>query len=122
MFEKYLKELRHSLDIPYPQRSEVIAEISSHLEQLYSESVKEGRSGEEARTRAVAVMAADEEFVGSMEAVHQTAVARALARLPRSVSLASSSGPSGSWAVSCSQRYWQRRHRRSKSSRMVDRS
>jgi len=87
MFESYLKALQDSLDIPYPERSEVLAEIGSHLEQLYDEGLNQGLSGEEARGRALAVMATDDEFVGSMEAVHQTAVARALARLPRSVSL-----------------------------------
>lgn len=87
MFRDYLRALENQLDIPYPQRRDVVAEIEAHLEDLRAEFVQRGISADEAHRRATAAMSADAEFVQAMAEVHRTAVALALSGLPRHVSL-----------------------------------
>lgn len=86
-FAAYLRQLEGCLDIPYPQRSDLVAEIATHLDDLYSDLVSEGLDETTAKSTAIDSLSADADFIKAMCVVHQTAVARALTRLPRNISL-----------------------------------
>jgi hypothetical protein len=86
-FAPFLRQLERELDIPYPERRQVLDELGGHLDELYDAYRSEGDSRERARERAMATLGVDDDTVSSLAAVHRTAVATALARLPRSVSL-----------------------------------
>jgi len=86
-FQGALQRLEAELDVPYPERRELLDEIGAHLEALDQDLVAGGASTEQAYYAALETMALDGEFVASIGAVHRSAVARALARLPRAVSL-----------------------------------
>lgn len=86
-YDETLLRLEAELDIPYPERREVIAELRAHIEALHEDLCAQGCPPEQAEQKTLAALALDREFLASMATVHQSAVARALARLPRRVSL-----------------------------------
>jgi biopolymer transport protein ExbB/TolQ len=84
----YVKYLERSLDVPYPERAELVAEISGHIQELYGQFKNEGLGDDAAIERAIATMALDEEVIGALDEVHAPVVRRALSRLPLPVSVA----------------------------------
>ena len=86
-FTGYLQHVERALDVPYPERRELLAELADHLESLYAELRDEGLEAREAEERAIRTLALDETFIGSMDSVHAPLVRRALARLPPPVSV-----------------------------------
>lgn len=86
-FAPFLADLERELDVPYPERRELLDEIGAHLEQLCQAMMQTGADVEEATARAIQTLAADQDFVHDIGEVHRSAIARALARLPRKVSL-----------------------------------
>lgn len=86
-FDAFLRDLEERLEVPYPARRDVVLEIGAHLDALYDDLVRDGFPPDEAHARALEAMSADAGFVREMDAVHRPAVARALARMPRVVSL-----------------------------------
>lgn len=87
IFRQALLRLEQELDVPYPERRELLDEIASHLDDLFTDAKTAGASEQDASRHALACMAIDGDFVASMNTVHKTAVAKALARLHPSVSL-----------------------------------
>jgi len=86
-FAPFLKQLERELDVPYPERRQVLDELDGHLDDLYRAYLDDGESSESARDRAIITLGVDGDTVSSLSEVHRTAVANALARLPRSLSL-----------------------------------
>ena len=86
-FGRYLRHVEKGLEVPYPQRKELLDEIAAHLEELFEEKLKAGFSEGEAKREALRAMALDEEFVGEIDEVHAPLVRRALATLPPPLSL-----------------------------------
>ncbi|MFC1609604.1 MotA/TolQ/ExbB proton channel family protein [Myxococcota bacterium] len=87
MFEEYLKCVEDKLDIPFPERKLVLGELEAHLEALYFESVKTGTPAHKAREHAIVTLALDQNLLGSLDNIHRTCIANALARLPSRVAL-----------------------------------
>lgn len=87
MFEPELRRLEKLLDVPYPARRDLLAELNNHLEDLFQEMVASGVDEVEARSRSLEAMALDQSFLRSINEVHRPAVVRSLSRLPRPVSL-----------------------------------
>lgn len=85
-FRRYLKKIEPALEVPYPERRDLMAEISSHLDDLFDELRAEGLEEAEAEERAVRIMALDDSFLRSMDRVHAPAIRRALAVLPPPIS------------------------------------
>lgn len=86
-FAPFLRQLERELDIPYPERRRVLDELGDHLDELYEAALGAGDTAERARERAIETLGVDDDTVSSLARVHRTALANALARLPRSVSL-----------------------------------
>ncbi len=86
-FARYLAHVERSLDVPYPERRDLLAELGDHLECLYAELRQQGVAEVEAEQRAIHTLALDETFVGSIDSVHAPMVRRALARMPAPVSV-----------------------------------
>lgn len=86
-FKRYLKHVEKRLNVPYPKRRDLLAEISSHLEELHEEGLKKGLDDEEAKTSAIRAMALDESLLADIEMVHAPSVRRALAILPPPLSV-----------------------------------
>ncbi len=87
MMETALRELESRLDIPYPQRKELVQEIATHLADLFDALRCSGLSPAAAEAEALAKMSLDKDFINSIADIHRPAVARVLARLPRPISL-----------------------------------
>ncbi|MBN1946605.1 MAG: MotA/TolQ/ExbB proton channel family protein [Bradymonadales bacterium] len=86
-FESYLKRLELRLEVPYPERRELIDEMDAHLSALYQELCDQGLSPEDAEAAALERMAADETFIESIDEVHRPWVVRALRSLPRPLAI-----------------------------------
>jgi hypothetical protein len=87
MFMEVLARLEDLLEVPYPERHELLRELRTHLEDLYEDHLASGYPPGDAYQLTLEAMALDIDFVASISEVHRPLVARALARLPRNVSL-----------------------------------
>ncbi len=86
-FDRYLKQVEKKLAVPYPERKDLLAEIASHLEDLYEEKLRAGFSEQDARQNAMRTMAVDNSFYTDIDEVHAPLVRRALAILPPPLSM-----------------------------------
>jgi len=99
MFDDLLSRLEDLLEVPYPERADLLAELRTHLEDLYEDHLASGHPPPDAYQLTVEAMALDSDFVASISEVHRPLVVRALARLPRNVSLGVEYGAIGATGV-----------------------
>ena len=74
-FRTFLEQLERELEIPQPERRQVLAELEAHLEECRAELVGDGATEEEAQRRAIEMLAVDGEFHESISEVHSTRIA-----------------------------------------------
>ncbi len=82
-FREALARFEHELDIPYPERAELLDEIAADLEAAYAASRARGLPEAEARAAALREVAPDAPALLALAEVHRPAARRALERLPR---------------------------------------
>jgi hypothetical protein len=81
MFDDVLAHVERSLDVPYPERSEVLRELRGELEAAYLAQRARGLGADAARAAAVQELALDGPALASLSEVHASSVKRALLRL-----------------------------------------
>lgn len=82
-FREALARFERELDVPYPERADLLDEIAADLEAAYAASRARGLPEAEARTAALREIAPDGPALRALAEVHRPAVRRALERLPR---------------------------------------
>jgi hypothetical protein len=82
-FREALARFERELDIPYPERAELLDEIAADLEAAYAASRARGLAEAEARAAALGEVAPDAPALRALSEVHRPAARRALERLPR---------------------------------------
>lgn len=73
-FRSVLARLERQLEVPYPERRELLDELRGHLEGLHETFLAEGLSTSDAERRAIDAMCFDVQFVDGMGEVHRSAV------------------------------------------------
>lgn len=86
-FDRYLQRLERRLDVPYPERRDLLSELRDHLEALHAEYLARGMAPGDAEAQAIRTLAMDEETIGSMDEVHAPRIRAALSHLPPPVSV-----------------------------------
>ena len=82
-FREALARFERELDLPYPERADLLDEIAADLEAAYAASRARGLAEPEARAEALREVAPDGPALRALSEVHRPAVRRALERLPR---------------------------------------
>ncbi|HEY6104863.1 MAG TPA: hypothetical protein VIV59_02700 [Anaeromyxobacteraceae bacterium] len=82
-FDEALARFERELDLPYPERAELLDEIAADLEAAYAASRRRGLAEAEARAAALREVAPDGQALAALAEVHRPAARRALERLPR---------------------------------------
>ncbi|ACY14538.1 hypothetical protein [Haliangium ochraceum] len=82
MFRDLLQRLETTLDVPYPERAEVLRELEADLHAHYDALRELGFSDEEARATAARDSGLDDAAQASLSDLHTPAVRRLLANLP----------------------------------------
>lgn len=82
-FREALARFERELDLPYPERAELLDEIAADLESAYAASRARGLAEAEARAAALREVAPDAPALEGLSEVHRPAARRALERLPR---------------------------------------
>lgn len=85
MFERELKYLEMNLDIPYPERTNLIQEIESDLLAALSKFRDAGLPDEKAAKRALAEFLISGDSISAIEDVHKTKIKRILDSRPATV-------------------------------------
>lgn len=80
--ERILRELDDHLDLPARRRVVLLRELRADLEDLVSTLVAEGHAPEEARARAVALLAPTLDDVRALTSLHRSTYARVIGRVP----------------------------------------
>jgi hypothetical protein len=83
MFDDVLARIEAMLDVPYPQRSQIVRELDADLSACYSALREQGASEDEARDGALRDLGLDEEALASLSALHAPIIRRLLLRLPQ---------------------------------------
>ena len=81
-FQEALARLERELDLPYPERAELIEEVAADLEAAYAASRQRGLAETEARAAALREIAPDGPALAALAEVHRPAARRALESLP----------------------------------------
>lgn len=84
-FDEVLARFERELDLPYPERAELLDEIAADLESAYAASRGRGLAEAEARAAALRDVAPGPAALAALAEVHRPAARRALERLPRTV-------------------------------------
>lgn len=82
MFDDVLHRVEAALDIPYPQRSEVLRELEADLMAQYEALREEGCSEGQAHEAVVRDAGLSEDALASLQVVHNPLIRRILLRLP----------------------------------------
>ncbi len=82
-FREALARFERELDLPYPERAELLDEIAADLEAAYDAWRARGLAEAEARAEALREVAPDAPALRALSEVHRPAARRALERLPR---------------------------------------
>ncbi len=82
-FDEALSRFERELDLPYPERAELLDEIAADLEAAYAASRRRGLAEAEARAAALQEAEPDGPALAALAEVHRPATRRALERLPR---------------------------------------
>ncbi len=82
-FGEALARFERELDLPYPERAELIDEMAADLEAAYAESRRRGLPEAEARAAALRALGPDGPALAALAELHRPAARRALERLPR---------------------------------------
>ena len=82
-FREALARFERELDLPYPERAELLDEIAADLEAAYADSRERGLPEAEARAAALREVAPDAPALLALAEVHRPTARRALERLPR---------------------------------------
>jgi hypothetical protein len=85
LFAEELSHIEDGLQLPYPDRAEVIEELAADLLAAYRDARALGQDDQTARSRALARLALDDEQRRALEAVHAPVPLRLLDRLPPAV-------------------------------------
>ncbi|MBN2071089.1 MAG: hypothetical protein JW814_06480 [Candidatus Krumholzibacteriota bacterium] len=80
-FSTILKEISRKLDLPQPDKSRILLEVGSDLEEMFKLYVAEGLSEAEAEKRAGEKFDISDAALAELVNIHQTAINRLLARL-----------------------------------------
>lgn len=94
-FAALLARLERELDVPYPARRELLAEIAADLDAAFEEAVQGGLDPADAEAAAIEALHLDADPLAraALEEVHRSAVGRALHRLaPRARAVAGWAG------------------------------
>jgi hypothetical protein len=82
MWNEVLARLEERLDLPYPQRADLLEEIEADLEAAYRAHRERGLGHDEARAAVLHEVDLTDETAGALAAVHVPAARRALLHLP----------------------------------------
>ncbi len=83
MFDDVLTQVERALDIPYPQRTQVVRELEFDLWALYEALREQGFSDAEARAQALHELDLDEANLASLTDLHTPTIRRIVLRLPK---------------------------------------
>jgi hypothetical protein len=81
-FDDVLRRLEAELDVPYPQRRELLDEIAADLAAAFAAARDRGLGEAPARAAALAALGLDDAARAALADVHRAPVARLLAALP----------------------------------------
>jgi hypothetical protein len=84
-FSGDLTRLEAAIQIPYPERAEILDEVRADLRAAYQHARAQGLDDQSARQQALAELGMAEETRVALEGVHATAPLRLLGRLPVAV-------------------------------------
>ncbi len=82
-FGEALARFERELDLPYPERAELLDEMAADLEAAYAEARRRGLADAEALAAALLQVAPDGPALAALAELHRPAAHRALERLPR---------------------------------------
>jgi hypothetical protein len=80
-FREFLKETSMKLDLPQPEKSRILLEIASDMEDLHAFYREQGLTEEEAAARTTETFALSDEALADLVRVHQSALQRLLGRV-----------------------------------------
>jgi len=80
-FREFLKETSGKLDLPQPEKSRILLEIASDMEDLHAFYREQGMGEEEAAARTIETFALSDEALADLVRVHQSALQRLLGRI-----------------------------------------
>src|SRR5262245_50005891 len=82
LFDDVLARLETALDVPYPERAQLLQELGADLDAAYRSLRAEGVPEVEARERALRMFELDDTTRASLQAVHLPVAQRLIARIP----------------------------------------
>jgi len=80
-FREFLKETSAKLDLPQPEKSRILLEIASDMEDLYEVYREKGMDEEAAAARTIEKFALSDEALADLVSVHQSPLQRLLGRI-----------------------------------------